>query len=166
MIQELMPVLQDGRTLFITIAKVSPTEVQMTVVPKAKEGEEKDRIAILTTPIAVVGTPEELDALLPSVLTEFAATHAECTSTLDQAKAEMKSATDAIKAEADEKKKQAKGKPAKPEKKDEKAKGKKPAAQNGSLFDGSAEPEADPEAEPAEGEDEVEEGDRDDAPQD
>ncbi|MGH9772524.1 MAG: PRTRC system protein E [Candidatus Acidiferrales bacterium] len=96
MFTELMPLLAD-RTVLITVARESDTTVRATVVPRrAKEGEN----AALTTPLSLVGTPEELDRDLARILAEYTETHQRLSTTLAQAKAEMEAAAKAAQEEA------------------------------------------------------------------
>ena len=93
---ELMPLLAE-RTVLITVARESDTTVRATVVPRrAKEGEN----AALSTPLSLVGTPEELDRDLGRTLAEYTETHQRLSTTLAQAKAEMDAAAKAAQEEA------------------------------------------------------------------
>ncbi|HEX5482045.1 MAG TPA: PRTRC system protein E [Terriglobia bacterium] len=93
---ELMPLLAD-RTVLITAARESDTTVRATVVPKrAKEGDN----AALSTPLSIVGRPEELDRELPRTLTEYVEAHQRLSTTLAEAKSEMEAAAKAAQEEA------------------------------------------------------------------
>jgi PRTRC genetic system protein E len=67
MFAELMPLLRKRR-LLLTISLVEGDTIRATVVPqKASETEDN----VLTTPLAITGTAEELDRDLPQQLVEF-----------------------------------------------------------------------------------------------
>jgi PRTRC genetic system protein E len=96
MFTELMPLLAE-RTVLITVARESDTTIRLGLVPKrTRDGEN----AALTTPLILVGTPEELDRELPRTVTEYVETHRGLSTTLAQAKAEMETAAKAAQEEA------------------------------------------------------------------
>ena len=96
MFTELLPLLRKRR-LLLTIALVEGDTIRATVVPqKAFDTEDN----ALTTPLAITGTPEELDRDLPQQLVEFTGAHIQLQSTLASAKAEMESAAKAAREEA------------------------------------------------------------------
>ena len=74
MFQELMPLLSQ-RVLIITLSRVTEEEVCLNVIPKALKPDRQDDDAALTTPLAVTGTPKELDEQLPRQLVEFVEAH-------------------------------------------------------------------------------------------
>jgi PRTRC genetic system protein E len=94
MFQELMPLLSQ-RVLIITLSRVTEEEVCLNVIPKALKSDCQDDDAALTTPLAVTGTPKELDEQLPRQLVEFVEAHLGLSSTLKSAKEQMESAAKA-----------------------------------------------------------------------
>ena len=105
MFAELMALVAD-RTLLITVARESDTTLRVNVLPKrATNGEN----AALSTPLSLVGVPEELDREFARSLAEYVKTHQRLSSTLAQAKAEMEAAAkvaqEEAKRKADEKRK-------------------------------------------------------------
>jgi PRTRC genetic system protein E len=90
MFQELMPLLSQ-RVLIITLSRVTEEEVCLNVIPKALKSDRQDDDAALTTPLAVTGTPKELDEQLPRQLVEFVEAHLGLSSTLKSAKEQMES---------------------------------------------------------------------------
>jgi PRTRC genetic system protein E len=96
MFTELMPLLRKRR-LLLTISLVEGDTIRATVVPqKASDTEDN----ALTTPLAITGTPEELDRDLPQQLVEFTGAHLQLQTTLASAKAEMEAAAKAAREEA------------------------------------------------------------------
>ena len=81
MFEELMPLLSQ-RMLILTLSRVTEEEVRVNVVPKPLKADQRDDENALTTPLAVTGTPKELDEQLPRALAEFVNTHLELSSTL------------------------------------------------------------------------------------
>ena len=94
MFQELMPLLAQ-RILLLTLSRVSDDEMRINVVPKPLKSDQRDDDAALTTPLAITGTPKELDEELPSQLVEFVETHLGLSSTLKSAKEQMEAAAKA-----------------------------------------------------------------------
>jgi PRTRC genetic system protein E len=94
MFQELMPLLSQ-RVLIVTLSRVSDEEVCVNVIPKPLKANQQDDDSALTTPLAVTGTPKELDEQLPRQLVEFVETHLELSSTLQSAKEQMDAAAKA-----------------------------------------------------------------------
>jgi PRTRC genetic system protein E len=94
MFQELMPLLSQ-RVLIITLSRVTEEEVCLNIIPKALKSDRQDDDAALTTPLAVTGTPKELDEQLPRQLVEFVEAHLGLSSTLKSAKEQMESAAKA-----------------------------------------------------------------------
>jgi PRTRC genetic system protein E len=85
MFEELMPLLAQ-RMLILTLSRVSDEKICVNVIPKPMKSDQRDDDAALTTPLAVTGTPKELDEQLPRQLVEFVGTHLELSSTLKSAK--------------------------------------------------------------------------------
>jgi PRTRC genetic system protein E len=91
-----MPLLRK-RTLLLTISLVEGDTIRATVIPeKASDTEDN----VLTTPLAITGTAEELDRDLPQQLVEFIGAHLQLQTTLASAKAEMEAAAKAAREEA------------------------------------------------------------------
>ena len=96
MFTELMPLLRK-RGLLFTISLVESDTIRATVLPqKASETEDN----VLTTPLAITGTAEELDRDLPQQLVEFVGAHLQLQSTLASAKADMDAAAKAAREES------------------------------------------------------------------
>jgi len=90
MFKELMPIIQD-RPLTITVVCVRDGKIKLCVIPHSQEKDEETNkkvgyrkdvakisdqaLKALTTPLAVEGTPEELDRELPIQLTSYAEVH-------------------------------------------------------------------------------------------
>jgi PRTRC genetic system protein E len=94
MFQELMPLLAQ-RILLLTLSRVSDEQICVNVIPKSLKSDQRDDDAALTTPLAVTGTPKELDEQLPGQLVEFVETHLGLSSTLKSAKEQMDAAAKA-----------------------------------------------------------------------
>lgn len=113
MFTELMPVLQD-RPLTITVVAVAGGKIKVCVVPQSQDKDGKvnskvgfqaekevakipeSAIKALTTPLALTGTPEELDAGLVAQLTSYAKSHAQLQHGIAQATQEITEAVKAI----------------------------------------------------------------------
>jgi PRTRC genetic system protein E len=111
MFKELMPVLAD-RPLTITVAAVADGKIRICVVPQSQDKDRKvnDKIGYqkevaripdvsiqaLTTPLALTGTPEELDAELTGKLTSYSGAHAQLQHGIAQATQEISDALKAI----------------------------------------------------------------------
>jgi PRTRC genetic system protein E len=96
MFAELMPLLRK-RGLIFTISLVEGDTLRATVLPqKASDTEDSS----VTIPLAITGTPEELDRDLPQQLIEFVGAHLQLQSTLASAKAELESAAKAAREDA------------------------------------------------------------------
>jgi PRTRC genetic system protein E len=136
MFKELMPVIAD-RPLTITVAALADGKIRVCVVPQSqdKDGKINDKVGYqkevvkipdtsikaLTTPLALTGTPEELDAELCEKLTTYAGSHAQLQHGIAQATQEI---TDALKAIEERSKAKSKSKtvpPAKTADKEQKA---------------------------------------------
>jgi PRTRC genetic system protein E len=90
MFKELMPVIQD-RPLTITVVYVRDGKIKLCVVPHSQEKDEEinkrvgyrkevpkisdQALKALSTPLAIEGTAEELDAELPQQLTSYVEAH-------------------------------------------------------------------------------------------
>lgn len=98
MFQELMPLLSQ-RVLILTLSRVADGQIRVNVIPKPMKSELQSDDA-LTTPLAVTGTPKELDEQLPRQLLEFVETHQELSSTLKSAKEQMDAAAKAARESA------------------------------------------------------------------
>lgn len=94
MFQELMPLLSQ-RMLILTLSRVTDEEICVNIIPKPLKSDQYNDDSGLTTPLAVTGTPQELDEQLPKQLAEFVETHLELSSTLKSAKAQMDAAAKA-----------------------------------------------------------------------
>lgn len=124
MFKQLLPFVA-ARPLTITIAGVEDGKIRLNIVPHSMEKDRqinekithanRDEIAAvpesaiqaLTTPLSVVGTPEELDTDLPALLTRFVEQHASLQQSVDRASQEI---SEAVKAVEDRKKQDAKAK--------------------------------------------------------
>lgn len=132
MFTELMPVLQD-RPLTITVVAVAGGKIKVCVVPQSQDKDGKvnskvgyqaekevkkipeTAIKALTTPLALTGTPEELDAGLAEQVTTYAKAHEQLQHGIAQATREI---TEAVKAIEDRNKAKSKAKAADTAKKD------------------------------------------------
>jgi PRTRC genetic system protein E len=93
---ELTPLLA-GRTVLITVAKVSDKTLRINVIPTLAKADEN---AALSTPLTYTGSPEELDAELGKHLAGYVQIHQQTASTLAEAKATMEAAAKAAQEEA------------------------------------------------------------------
>jgi PRTRC genetic system protein E len=89
-----MPLLSQ-RVLILTLSRVTGEEACVNVIPKPLKSSQQNDDPALTTPLAVTGTPKELDEQLPRQLVEFVETHRELSSTLKSAKEQMYAAAKA-----------------------------------------------------------------------
>jgi len=95
MFTELMPLLRKRR-LLLTVSLIEGDTIRATVAPqKATDTDD----SALTTPLAITGTAEELDRVLPHQLVEFTGAHLQLQTTLASAKAEMEAAAKAARDE-------------------------------------------------------------------
>jgi len=94
MFKELMPLLAQ-RILILTLSRASDETICLNVIPKLLKSEPRESENALTTPLAVTGTPRELDEQLPKQLAEFVETHVGLSSTLNNAKEQMDAAAKA-----------------------------------------------------------------------
>jgi PRTRC genetic system protein E len=127
------------RSLTITAAMLPDNEIRVNVVPSSspedKKANEKisyshrDEVAAipeqaiqaLTTPVSITGTPEEIDANLPAVLSQYVESHVRLQDSLNRASAEIIEAVKAI-----EERNKAKKEKEKAGKKDDKNKAEEP----------------------------------------
>ena len=146
MFKELMPVIAD-RPLTITVAALADGKIRVCVVPQSqdRDGKINDKVGYqkevakipdasikaLTTPLALTGTPEELDAELCEKLTRYAGSHAQLQHGIAQATQEI---TDALKAIEERNKDKSKSKTVPPAKKaDKEQKAEQPPAPEATL---------------------------------
>ena len=94
MFQELMPLLAQ-RMLILTLSRASGETICVNVIPKPLKSESREGEDALTTPLAVTGTPRELDEQLAAQLVQFVETHLGLSSTLKSAKEQMDTAAKA-----------------------------------------------------------------------
>jgi len=146
MFKELMPVIAD-RPLTITVAALADGKIRVCVVPQSqdRDGKINDKVGYqkevtkipdasikaLTTPLALTGTAEELDAELAEKLTSYAGAHAQLQHGISQATEEIAEALKAIE-ERNKTKSKPKSKidpPAQKDAKDEKQQRKKESAE-------------------------------------
>jgi PRTRC genetic system protein E len=122
MFKELMPVIKH-RPLTITVALLPDGKIRACVIPQSLESDGKvndkvkhvkevatipeSAIQALTTPLAVTGTAEELDAGLAQQLATFAQSHVQLQNGIEQATLEI---TEALKAIQDRDKSKTKAK--------------------------------------------------------
>src|SRR5258708_14789860 len=92
MFQELMPLLSQ-HVLILTLSRVTEEEVRVNIIPKPLKADSRNDDAVLTTPLSVTGTAQELDEQLPRQLTEFVEAHLGLSSTLRSAKEQMDAAS-------------------------------------------------------------------------
>lgn len=95
MFKELTPILRKRR-LLLTASFVEAEAIRVNVIPQKITDAEDN---VITTPLAITGTAEELDRELPKQLLEFVSAHLELQSTLTTAKAEMDAAAKAAREE-------------------------------------------------------------------
>ncbi len=96
MFKELGPLLRQ-RTVVMILTRLEDDTIRVNVIPRKLNESENDA---LTTPLSVAGTAEELDAQLPSALTQFVGAHLELRNTLESAKEQMAAAAKTAKADA------------------------------------------------------------------
>ena len=94
MFQELMPLLAQ-RLLIVTLSRVSDEKMCINVIPKPLKSDQQGGDVTFTIPLAVTGTPKELDEQLPRQLVEFVESHLGLSSTLKSAKEQMEAAAKA-----------------------------------------------------------------------
>jgi PRTRC genetic system protein E len=96
MFVELMPLLA-GRTVLITVAKVSDKTLRVNVIPAQAKADENPA---LCTPLTYTASPEELDAELGKHLAGYVQTYQQTASNLAEAKATLEAAAKAAQEEA------------------------------------------------------------------
>ncbi len=97
MFTELVPLLKQ-RTVMITLAMVGENVVRASVIPVGKtDAGEHDRL--LSKPLTMTGTPEEMDAGFATELQQFVGSVLETGSNLEQLRAAQKSALASLDAE-------------------------------------------------------------------
>jgi PRTRC genetic system protein E len=94
MFQELMPLLSQ-RVLILTLSRATDEQICVNIIPKPLKSDQQSDDIALATPLAVTGTPKELDEQLPRHLMEFVETHLGLSSTLKNAKEQMEAAAKA-----------------------------------------------------------------------
>jgi PRTRC genetic system protein E len=99
MFQELMPLLSQ-RVLILTLSRVTDEVICVNVIPKPLKSDQQNNDTALSSPLAVSGTPKELDERLPKQLAEFVEAHRELSSTLKSAKEQMDAAANAARESA------------------------------------------------------------------
>jgi PRTRC genetic system protein E len=113
MFKELEPLLAK-RSLTITIAALAAGQIRVNVIPHPRSEDtkvneqikhtHKDEVAaipdsaikVLTTPVSLTGTAEEIDAKLSDVLLQFVESHTQLQATFDRASTEISEAVKAI----------------------------------------------------------------------
>jgi PRTRC genetic system protein E len=96
MFKELAPVLRD-RAVLLTVTLLDEDQIRVNIVPKKLKDGDND---VLTTPLSVTGTAEDLDAELSKNIVGFVGAHLQMRNTLEKAKAEMDAASKAAQADA------------------------------------------------------------------
>lgn len=133
MFRELSPLLTK-RSLILTVTSIEDERIRVTITPRPTGKEEAKEII---QPLAVEGTPAELDTELASALISYTAEHLTLTRSIEQVKASMEAALKEVKDEAAKKvadaRKGSKQSPTKPSPAEAKSEVKKAAAP--SLFD-------------------------------
>ena len=99
MFQELTPLLSQ-RVLILTLSRVTDEQIRVNVIPKPLKSEQQSNGNALATPLAVTGTPKELDEQLSGQLIEFVEAHLGLSSTLKNAKEQMDAVAQAAREEA------------------------------------------------------------------
>jgi PRTRC genetic system protein E len=96
MFKELAPLLRQ-RSVLLSLTRLEDDTIRLNVFPrKLADGENE----ALTTPLSVTGTAEELDAQLPSALTEYVGLNLGLSSTLETVKEQVAAAAKAAKDDA------------------------------------------------------------------
>jgi len=105
--QGLAPLLVN-RTVIMTVAADGKGLLTLNVIPKKVKDDESD---VLTTPLCITASPEELDRDLAAQLREFTDLHAKAATNIQQVKDELAAAEKAEREAADERRaKKTKGK--------------------------------------------------------
>jgi PRTRC genetic system protein E len=125
MFKELAPLLRQ-RSVLLSLTRLEDDTIRVNVFPKKLADGENEA---LTTPLSVTGTAEELDAQLPSALTEYVGLNLGLSSTLEMVKEQVAAAAKAAKDDV-------RSKSAKP------AAGKTEPAKTGAASTSAAKPQA------------------------
>lgn len=125
MFKELAPLLRK-RSVLLSLTRLEDDTIRVNVFPKKLADGENEA---LTTPLSVTGTAEELDAQLPSALTEYVGLNLGLSSTLETVKEQVAAAAKAAKDDA-------RSKAAKP------AAGKTEPAKSGAASTSAAKPQS------------------------
>jgi PRTRC genetic system protein E len=125
MFKELAPLLRQ-RSVLLSLTRLEDDTIRVNVFPKKLADGENEA---LTTPLSVTGTAEELDAQLPSALTEYVGLNLGLSSTLETVKEQVAAAAKAAKDDA-------RSKTAKP------AAGKTEPAKSGAASTSAAKPQS------------------------
>jgi PRTRC genetic system protein E len=96
MFKELAPLLRQ-RSVLLSLTRLEDDTIRVNVFPKKLADGENEA---LTTPLSVTGTAEELDAQLPSALTEYVGLNLGLSSTLETVKEQVAAAAKAAKDDA------------------------------------------------------------------
>jgi PRTRC genetic system protein E len=96
MFKDLAPLLRQ-RSVLLSLTRLEDDTIRVNVFPKKLADGENEA---LTTPLSVTGTAEELDAQLPSVLTEYVGLNLGLSSTLETVKEQVAAAAKAAKDDA------------------------------------------------------------------
>jgi PRTRC genetic system protein E len=96
MFKELAPLLRQ-RSVLLSLTRLEDDTIRLNVFPKKLADGENEA---LTTPLSVTGTAEELDAQLPSALTEYVGLNLGLSSTLETVKEQVAAAAKAAKDDA------------------------------------------------------------------
>jgi len=109
MFNELKELLQT-RDIVLTLSAVDDTHIRVTVNPKPKDKEtkEKDEAKILSTPFVLEGSADELDAEFAKTVAEYKSTVLSTEDSIAAIKAEAEAEVKAVKADAAQKVKDAK----------------------------------------------------------
>jgi PRTRC genetic system protein E len=96
MFKELAPLLRQ-RSVLLSLTRLEDDTIRVNVFPKKLADGENEA---LTTPLSVTGAAEELDAQLPSALTEYVGLSLGLSSTLETVKQQVAAAAKAAKDDA------------------------------------------------------------------
>jgi PRTRC genetic system protein E len=96
MFKELAPLLRQ-RSVLLSLTRLEDDTIRVNVFPKKLADGENEA---LTAPLSVTGTAEELDAQLPSALTEYVGLNLGLSSTLETVKEQVAAAAKAAKDDA------------------------------------------------------------------
>jgi PRTRC genetic system protein E len=96
MFKELAPLLRQ-RSVLLSLTRLDDDTIRVNVFPKKLADGENEA---LTAPLSVTGTAEELDAQLPSALTEYVGLNLGLSSTLETVKEQVAAAAKAAKDDA------------------------------------------------------------------